>query len=217
MKNLNKIFFIVLFFSNSLFAQWDLRASMGLNFTNMPGLRDYLNQNYANSNEQLSAFSSAVEFGVEAGYLINANFQLGLELAYELNSYTFTGFASNFNFDYNLYMPSLSGYYVVPGEGYKLKFGAGVGPRFLMVTQNSGFTNVKQNYSSAGLGFLLKADGCTALSKNLYAYIAGDLRYNFNGKPKDGIGKTITVNAYGDELIMNSLSVGLKLGIAYFF
>jgi hypothetical protein len=218
MNKINFILFLSLLFlmSSEIFAQWDIRASMGLNFVDMPGLRDYLNQNYAMQN-QLSTFSSAIEFGTEAGYLLNDKYQLGAEIAYEFNSFTYPSLGSNFEFDYSLLMPSVTGYYVLKGTGYRFKFGGGLGPRFAFVAQSTGVSNQKQNFSSTGFGVLLKIDGNTALTNNIYAYIAGDIRYDINGTPKNSNNQPIITNANNDKLNLNSLSCGVKLGISYIF
>lgn len=193
----------------------DLRGSMGLNFVSMTNLRDYINRNYASAQDQLGTFSSAIEFAFEGGYLVKQNFQLGLELAYEINSFNYNFLLGNYNFEYSVLMPSLLTYYVINGEGYKFKFGGGLGPRFINV--NEVLPTSKDNYSNLGIGFLIKADGSTLLSDKMYAYISIDIRYNLNGKPKKD-GKELLINssdAY-EGLELNSFSSGLKLGIAIF-
>lgn len=193
----------------------DLRGSMGLNFVSMTNLRDYLNRNYASPQEQLGTFSSAIEFAFEGGYLLKQNFQLGLELAYETNSFNYNFLLGNYNFEYSVLMPSLLSYYVINGEGYKFKFGGGIGPRFINANEVLPTSTSKDNYSNLGLGFLLKADGSTLLSDKMYAYISIDIRYNLNGKPKKD-GKELLINSPNgyEGLELNSFSSGLKIGIA---
>ncbi|GAB6281865.1 MAG: hypothetical protein STSR0008_06080 [Ignavibacterium sp.] len=195
----------------------DLRGSMGLNFVSMTNLRDYLNRNYASPQDQLGTFSSAIEFAFEGGYLVKQNFQLGLEFAYETNSFNYNFLLGNYNFEYSVLMPSLLTYYVINGEGYKFKFGGGIGPRFINANEVLPTSTSKDNYSNTGLGFLVKVDGSTLLSDKMYAYISIDIRYNLNGKPqKDG--KELLINSSDgyEGLELNSFSSGLKLGIAIF-
>ncbi len=193
----------------------DLRGSMGLNFVSMTNLRDYINSNYASPQDQLGTFSSAIEFAFEGGYLIKQNFQVGLELAYETNSFNYTFLLGNYNFEYSLFMPSLLSYYVISGEGYKFKFGGGIGPRFISANEVLPTSTSKDNYSNLGLGFLMKVDGSTLLSDKMYAYISIDVRYNLNGKPKKD-GKEFIINSKNgyEGLELNSFSSGLKIGIA---
>jgi hypothetical protein len=211
----NKIF-IILFILLSLpvYSQYELRGSMGINIVNTPYLVDYLQENYAQG-EIVNSFSSAVEFGFEAGYEME-KYQIGLEYAYEMSSFTYTFISGKYNFDYGVSSPSLMGYYLIKGTGYKFKFGGGVGPRLLSVDETKPPLAQAENYKVTGFGVVLRADGTTALGGNIYAYIGFDLRYNFIGKPENN-GQTIIMNAAKEELKMNSLSAGIKLGIAAIF
>lgn len=209
---MNKIYTLLLFlfFSSSLIAQYEFRVSMGLNFTAMPSVRDYINENFAGA-DQLRSFNSSVEFAFEAGYEIKEKYQAGLELAYETSSFTFTYFPSNYVFDYNILSPSLLGYYIIKGDGYKFKLGGGVGPRFLSVKETK-YTNQPIKYNSTGVGFVLKADGNTRLSDIFYAFIGVDLRYNLCGEPEGDNSNNIIHN--GKSLNIKSISTGIKLGVS---
>lgn len=208
--NKQKITLLFLFLTVNVFAQYEFRASMGLNFSAMPSVKDYINENFAGAN-QLNSFNSAVEFAFEAGYELNEKYQAGLEVGYETNSFTFTFFPTNYVFDYALFSPSLIGYYMIKGDGYKFKFGAGGGPRFISVEETK-YTNQPIKYSSTGAGIVLKADGQTRLSDIFYAYIGVDLRYNLCGEPKDNNSNHIIYK--GDNINIKSLSAGIKLGVS---
>lgn len=200
----------------NLYSQWFARSGMGLNVTNISSLRDYLNDNVAPSNNQVAAFNSAIEFSGEIGYEVKENLQIALDLSYEISSFNYFLTANYFELTYEFLMPSIMAYHLVKGEGYIFRFGGGVGPRFTSVDEKGLVSNRVINYKSTGVGFLLRADGSTKLSQFFYANIGGDIRYNNNGNPKnDGVEKNI--NARGDKLNMNSLSVGLRLGITYLF
>jgi hypothetical protein len=186
---------------------------MGLNFTAIPSVRDYINQNFAGA-DQLRSFNSSAEFAFEAGYEFNRDYQVGLEVAYETNSFTFTYFPSNYVFDYNILSPSLLGYYIIKGDGYKFKLGGGAGPRLITVEETK-YTNQPIKYNSTGFGFVLKADGNTRLSKIVYAFIGVDLRYNLCGEPKGDNSSNIIHN--GNNLNIKSISTGIKLGVSVIF
>ena len=194
------------------YSQYDFRAGMGISFGTTPSLTDYLNQNYT---QQLGVFGSAVVFSGEGGYLLNDHYEIGVELAYLINSYTFPQDFGNYRLSYDILMPSLLNYYVIMGKGYDFKFGGGVGPRFVSANQQLG-TSHGVNYSSTGFGLLLRADGNTTLGGNLYANIGVDLRYDFNGKPKYG-NIYIHNNANNQDVNFNSLSVAIRLGVSYIF
>lgn len=212
--NSKTIFLFVFVISISSFAQIDLRSSMGINLVNTPYLQDYLQENYAQG-ELVSSFNSAVEFGLEAGYEFD-KYQLGLEYAYEMSSFTYSFLTGNYNFEYGLSSPSIMGYYLIKGNGYKFKLGGGVGPRFISVDEQKPPLSKATSYSATGVGLLLRADGITSLGGNFFAFIGVDARYNLIGKPENN-GSTIIINSSKDELKMNSLSFGIKLGVSAIF
>ena len=176
---------------------------MGLSFFNSNDLENYLNSNFANQTNRLSTFNSSADFFVELGYELNDSYQLGIE--YNFNIYSFNSLSGFYNLSLNHHKPSLIGYYIIRGVGYKIKFGAGTGIRILQVEEK--FQGVG-NYSTNGFGFLLKAQGDTKLGGNLYALISGELRYDIPGEIKTLGGSTIG---------FNSIGVGLKLGTTYYF
>jgi len=57
------LFITIILLSNTLtFAQFDLKAVMGIYFTSIPSMQDYINQSGLASNNQLSSFVSSVMF-----------------------------------------------------------------------------------------------------------------------------------------------------------
>jgi len=194
------------------FSQYYVRAGMGITYISMPSLIDYLNQSLT---QQLSTFNSAIVFSAEGGYLLNNHYEAGLEVAYLVNSYNFTnGYGGIYNLNYSIIMPTIVNYYVIKGNGYDFKFGGGLGIRFIKADQKLPAKPSSVTYKSTGFGFLLKADGNTLLSGNLYANIGVDIRYDFNGKPKSSIGYLEVNNT---NVSFNALSVGVRLGVSYIF
>ena len=204
-----------LLFSSTLLAQSDIRFSMGLNFVSSPQLREYINYS-APSNDLQPEISTYIEFAGEYGYRLNNQFQIGLETAVESKSVNYPAVPSGYVFEYSLIMPTLIGYYISASEGYKFKFGFGVGPRFVMVDE-SVYTNQSETYSSSGYGLLLKADGSTKLSELVYAYIGFDIRYNNLGELKSSSDKDLVNPNTNQGLSFNSFSAGIKLGISIIF
>jgi len=196
--------FLLLSFTN-IFAQFDLGAGMGLAFFSSPDLKDYLNGSFANSTNKLNTFNSSADFFVELGYNINKNYQIAVEYNFNIYSFNSPLGVGNYNLSVDRHKPTLIGYYVIPGIGYKFKFGGGIGVRILQAEET---IYEPVNYSTKGVGFLLKVQGDTKLSDNFYALIAGELRYDLPG----------TIQTLAKATIgFNSFSAGLKLGVTYYF
>jgi hypothetical protein len=211
---MKKMFLIIslLFISNSLNAQWDFNASMGLDFRNGASYRDYVNSTFALTGGKISSFKSAVQFLGEIDYHVSDKFHLGVELCTLLDSQNSpTGSGGIFEISYTHLKPSLLSYYVVAGNGYQFKFGVGAGLRMVTLTETI-FTETE--YTASGFGILLKAIGNTALSKNLYALIGIDLRYDIPGELSNNGNKII--NPYSKEnMNLNSISASLNLGLTF--
>jgi len=200
------------FVSSILFAQIDFSAGMGISFVSNPSLQDYINSNFPSS-DNLSSFNSLLDLYVEVDYSVNQKYQVGLEYNYSVFSYTATfGGIGQYELNYLHHKPSALVYYVLNGYGYKFKFGGGLGLRMIDLDEKIGLVN---NYNSIGWGLVLKAQGFTALSEDFFANIGLSFRYDFAGKP-DRNGKMIFNNSLNKNVNINSLGVGINLGISYF-
>lgn len=211
---MKKYLFVLLFIPVTVInAQWDFSISMGLDFRSASSYRDYINSGFAPANDKLSTFSSAVNFTGEAGYQLTETFQLAVEYSLLIDSYnTSVATAGVYEISYIVHRPSLLAYYVINGNGYKFKFGGGVGPRFIALEEK---IISSTDYSANGFGVILKADGNTLLGGNLYALIGLDLRYDTSGDLKTDDGLYIENFGNGEKVNLNALSIGIKLGIAY--
>jgi hypothetical protein len=186
---------------------------MGIDFVSVPSLKDYIDQL---PYEQLADFNAAVDFSGSYGRMISESYQLQAELGYLLYSFNSNGLDGQYNLTYSLIMPSILSYYVLSGTGYNFKFGGGIGIRFLSVDESLPGTTGSDNYSSTGYGFILRAEGNTAIGENVYAHIAADVRYDVNGEPENNGNKLDNV-VYKENVNFNSLSFGVRLGISYQF
>lgn len=215
MKKIFWIFTVVLI-SNLTFSQTELKATMGINLISIPSAQDYINQNYAPQDDQLSTFNTAVIFSGEVGYFLNEKFEMSIEFPYQIYTYTTTiAGAGQYNLSFDSFLPSVMAYYVISGNGYNFKFGGGVGPRFVNVTEEKKWQGTEVDYSSIGFGGLLRIEANTALSENLFANIGGDLRYDINGEPENDSGHTLYNIVENENVSFNSFSLGVKLGISY--
>jgi hypothetical protein len=209
--------FILVSLNQMVVAQISLRGGMGINFISTPSIRDYLNvSQFAPLNNQVATFNTAINFSGEVDFRAAQNYELGVELAYLYNSFNFSPNGGRYEFSYSVLMPTIVNYYVIDGKGYNFKFGGGLGLRFASINELKEFTQNSNNYSSVGFGILLRALGNTALGSNVYANITGDIRYDLNGTPKNN-GNPIQNTILGNNVNLNSLSVGLSLGITYIF
>jgi hypothetical protein len=213
---MKKIFFAILFCLPllSIKAQWDFSAAMGLDMKYAPSYRDYINYAFAPAGNELSSFSTAIDFSGEVGYLISPTFQAAIEYDIQFDSYnTSVGVAGLYEISYIAHRPSILGYYILGGEGYKFKFGGGVGYRYVSLDEKIISTT---NYTASGIGFVAKAEGNTRLGENLFALIGVNLRYDLPGELSSG-GQKIINPGNSENVNMNSLCVGIKLGITYSF
>ncbi len=216
---MRKVITVIIFLTitGTGFSQFAVRGGMGITFIDIPSLVDYLNnQSIAPANQQLGIFSSAVMFSGEFDYVLNPSHEVGIEAAYLINSYTFGQDLGLYKLNYGIFMPSVIYYYVIRRKGFNIKFGGGLGLRFVNLNQQWPATPSGQNYSSSGFGFLLRADGNTILSENLFVNIGFDLRYDLNGKPY-GSGSYLVNKNNQQDVSFNSLSAGVRLGITNYF
>jgi len=213
---MKKLVWIVLILTEISFAQTELKGTMGVNFISIPSVQDYINQNYAPYDVQLNTFNTAVIFSGEVGYFFNEKFEMSIEIPFQIYSYN-TNIAGVGQYDlaYDSFLPSVMAYYVISGTGYNFKFGAGAGPRINTVTEEKKWQGTTDEYSSIGLGGLLRAEANTGLSENVYANIGFDMRYDVNGEPEDDNGNNLINNVENETVDFNSFSLGIKLGITY--
>lgn len=205
------LLFFVLICTSVSSAQWNLSTSMGLDFKSMSSFRDYVNVNFASANNQVSSFKSAVAFSAEVDYKVSNNLAIGIEYNLQLDSYNAT--QSNYEISYVLHRPSLMAYYVIPGAGYQFKLGGGLGYRYASLEEKI-FT--KTDYSSNGIGVVLKAEGNTLLANHFYALIGGNLRYDKSIELSNG-SQNIINKSNGEKLDLNSISFGIYLGVTFTF
>ena len=213
----NYFLLLILFINFTSLAQTELKGTMGINFLSVPSLQDYINENFAPSGAQLGTFNSAIIFTGEAGMFLTKSFELGIELPYQIYSYTENVGLGQYELTYNSFLPSVMAYYVLMGSGYNFKFGGGVGVRFVSVTESKKWQGTEDSFSNIGFGGLLRVEANTALSENVYANLGLDMRYDINGEPENDSGDTLVNNVKGENVNFDTFSLGVKLGISYLF
>jgi hypothetical protein len=209
------LFITIILFSNTLsFAQFELKGTMGIYFTSIPSMQDYVNQNFAPSDDQLSSFVSSIMFAGEFGIFISPSFETTLEVAYQLYSYTNGSPDGQYELNYSNLMPTVFAYYVIAGTGYNFKFGGGLGARFINVDESLPATGFTTTYNSVGYGIVGRIEGNTLLGGSIYANIGADIRYDVNGEPENN-GIPLYNNLQNENVNFNAFSVGVRLGITY--
>jgi len=209
-KALLLIMFLIQF--SVINAQVDIAGGMGISFVYTPSLNDFLT-NFSSS-EEIPSFNSTVEFYIEGDYSLKPSFQLGLEYVYSLYSYNTSLQGFNYELNYQHYKPSLLAYYVIPGKGYKFKFGGGAGVRILNLDQK--IYGATESFEAIGYGLLIRAQGHTTLGGNFYINIGTTARYDHPGVPENDNGELYN-NILDEPVNINSLSISVDIGISYFF
>ena len=205
---------IIIFCSTYSFTQIEVKAVMGINFLSVPSMQDYIN--FSHPDDQLGSFNSAVIFAGEFGYFFSPSFVMSIEGAYQLFSYTNVSTPGKYEMVYVCIPVSVLGYYVIGGEGYNLKFGGGVGPRFVNAEESLPASGTTEQFSSTGVGLVLRVEGNTLLGGNFYANIGADLRYDLNGEPENN-GAKLTNSVYGENVNFDTFALGVRLGFSYYF
>jgi len=205
---------IIIFCSTYSFTQIEVKAVMGINFLSVPSMQDYIN--FSHPDDQLGSFNSAVIFAGEFGYFFSPSFVMSIEGAYQLFSYTNVSTSGKYEMVYVCIPVSVLGYYVIGGEGYNLKFGGGIGPRFVNAEESLPASGTTEQFSSTGVGLVLRVEGNTLLGGNFYANIGADLRYDLNGNPEND-GVKLTNSVYGENVNFDTFALGVRLGFSYYF
>jgi hypothetical protein len=213
---MRRLFLFLIIISIEINAQVDLSAGMGINLSSTASLNDYINS--INRTSQVSSFNSNIEFFGEVGYNYSKKMIIGLDYGYSIYSYT-NDFSEigKYEISYNQHSPTLMVYYVIGGEGYKFKFGGGVGIRYVVLKETLPQSNKSADYSTTGFGGLLKIEGNTAISEKVFAVIAFTLRLDYPGIPKNN-GTSLSYSPSSIQNVnVNAVSGGIRLGILYTF
>ncbi|MBN1300978.1 MAG: hypothetical protein JW995_07150 [Melioribacteraceae bacterium] len=192
-------------------AQYDIAAGMGISFINNSSLQDYINSTL--SGDEVSTFNSAFEVFLETDVSLTPKFQMGFEYVYSLFSHNAPlGGIGQYDITYAHHKPSVLAYYVIPGRGYKFKFGAGAGYRYVDLDEK---ILASVNYTSSGFGLLARVQAHTALSSSFFANIGTTLRYDLAGEVANN-GNKIYNKFFEENVNINSLSISINLGVSYF-
>jgi hypothetical protein len=194
-------------------------GGMRLSYGNNPSLLKFVQYELPDyykvpESQQISDFNVGYEFYGGFEYQVTKNFSLKAEYSYFVKSVNSTAPQySMYDFTYYDNNMLLTGLYLIPGEYFYLKFGAGAGLVLSKLsTQTYGLEN---NYNSTGLNLKLEGVLNTQISNSLATYFGVFLSNTFNGTLKKSDGSKL-LNRTGDEVNLNSFKLGLSLGFEYF-
>jgi hypothetical protein len=198
---------------STVFNKFTLGISAGLGITlfNSPDLVDYLNAH--NVSPSVAEFQSAPEFFTSLEIPFSQAYGMKLEYAEMFTTYIlYTPYQSDEI--YSVKMPTLLLQTLFPDSITMVKLGAGVGYHF--VTLDETLLGNTTRYTTKGLGIKGELEINAALSEAMFAFVAGDVRFDFFQNLKSTRNVSYPV-PYGSILFRNPtfsfISVGLKLGV----
>jgi hypothetical protein len=196
-----------------------LSGGMGVEYVSAPDIVDYVNGRAAaaGATQRLSVFKAGVGFFGALAYPISTDLVLKAEFIYFLGSYNpeIPYIPTEFTLTAN--MPSIILQYVLWDEQlYNIKVGGGFGYHFVSLSEK--YFTVDDELTGKGLGAVIDFEANTAFGDHLFAYLGGDLRFEFIGKLKNAASVSQT-SQYGVVPLptANAFSIGARLGFSYYF
>ena len=193
---------------------YSFSAGMEISYGNNPDLISYIgyelpNYNNLSDSRKFSDYGTGLGFFVAGEKQIAKNFSVKLDYNYLIKSNNLNEYP---NYDYTTYSHNflVTGYYLIPGDYFFLKFGAGAGPVFYSFDEKI-FSN-ENIYKSTGAEIKLDAVLNVQIAKSVATYFGVFAFKNFSPALKDSDGNKL-LNRIGEEVTPGSQGVGLRLGI----
>lgn len=194
-------------------------GGMRLSYGNNPSLLRFVQYELPDyyrvpESQQISNFNVGYEFFGGFEYQIASNFSLKADYSYFVKSVNSSAPQySMYDFTYYDHNILLTGFYLIPGEYFYLKFGAGAG---LVLSKLSAQTfGLENDYNSSGLNLKLEGVLNTQISSSLATYFGIFISNTFNATLKKSDDSKL-LNRTGEEVNLNSFKLGLSLGFEYF-
>ncbi len=216
---MNKFFFVLIISINSIYAQeiekkqLAITSGMGIDYSYVPMVVDYINNNYANG-KVLSEVNTAVEFWGSMNYPISDKFDVELDYAYNYFSYSDFLFMGSY---YELSKTSniISGLilYKIPISNVIFRFGLGGNANFVTLEEK-----VLQKNSGSAIGFGLsgKTEMLVPFSENTFASLSTVVRYALIGTANSD-NYIFYDEVTAKEVELNYLSAIFRIGLHYKF
>ena len=186
-------------------------AGMGLEYTATPSYNNYTRaQIFGGAHDSVSSISPGLEVFGGLEYELSKTFSLRLDYSYFFKSKTYYNPLA-YDYFYFIHQPYLVGSYILAGNGYKIKIGAGIGYHFgQFQTGLTGQSSI--NYNSSGLA--IKGEGVFSvkISRKMETYISGFVFGQFMSSLKDSNGTVLKNNLTGSDVNLSGYGIGVRLG-----
>lgn len=188
-----------------------LSAGMGVNYFSATDIVDRVNGTGITT-ERANDFVAAAEFFGVVSFPLSPDWAVKLEYAYLISSYNVQTIFPGSEFTVSAHMPTLVAQYILVDRGvYNVKTGAGLGYHFGSYTERYGTADA--TFTGSGIGAKLDLEANTAFGESFYAYLGGDVRFDFIGTlSADG---NTNVGA-GKSPGLDFFSIGAKLGFTIY-
>jgi hypothetical protein len=197
---------------------FSLSAGMGINAHSAPSTADYISTVLQlHEPNKIGDFTSAIEFFVTPELQVSDDLSLALEYSYLVKSYNLSSTAGPgiSEFSTSIHMPTAVVHYLIPGQGYWLKLGGGVGYYFGSFSQMLYGSGQIETFRASAPGVKLEAVGNTMFDESFYGYIGIDVRWGFDEPFARDDGSVPSYQGAAPSL--GFFNLGLKLGVAMFW
>jgi hypothetical protein len=195
-------------------------GGIGIDYYRANSITNFLNSNGIGSVTP-GAFTSSVQFLVGAGYAVTTNWEVGIEYAYLINSFSGNSSLGSQQVSLSYSLPSITIRRLMRFDGYSFRFGGAFGYHFGGVSVSSPYSSQAQDFSATGFGLKLDGSLDTKLDERLYARIGAQAFAEVIGQPKAANGTLLTYTDYnsGNQTAVNMslFGVGVSLGLVYYF
>jgi len=194
-----------------------ISAGLGIGAHNAVAITDYINAIVQPPPDQrLDDFGSAIEFFVTPEMQVADQWSVALEYSLLVKSHSPGSIgAGGSEINYYIHMPTAIVHYLIPGEGYWLKLGGGIGYHYAVLDQRLFGSSQQTSFTASGGGLKIEAVGNTRFDESFYASIGVDLRWGFGGAFNNSSQGDAS---YGPTTArLEFFNIGLKLGVAFLF
>ena len=206
---------------NYKFKYTSFSFGMGLNYCNNPSLKNFIeyeidNYAYLSQQQKLSEFYTGVEFFCGIEHQFGKEFSAKLDYSYFLKSYNVSAYPL-YDFSYFNHQIYAMGYYIIPQEYSFIKLGAGAGYIYNNFTLKEPISIASREFTSYGFGIKGEAIINFQISKSFAVHLSANITQTILQDLKDNSGNFLYKrNGNNEKVNLNSLGVGLRLGLEYF-
>jgi hypothetical protein len=192
-----------------------LSGGMGVEYATYPDVTGLVNVT-ALPSERVPQFKSAVEFFGAFALPLSELWLLKFEYAYTLGSWSPLGAFGPASFSVTTHMPSVILQYMLTDRGvYNVRVGVGGGYHFGSLGEK--YLSLDDTFNGKGAGMVLELEANTAFGDHLFAFLGGNIRWEFIGPLLDVSGVSPGVGSGGSGVTLHSFGVGARLGACYLF